>query len=88
MIIEAYEIDNAVDPKYWEAHHKHEDGSNRSYFVGEYKTLDELLDDARGTGYVVHVYTHEWYECVHQRLQEGINDLRWEMEDVSRRAGL
>lgn len=84
MIIEAYEIDNAVDPKYWEAHRRYEDGSNRSYFIGEYQTLEQLLDEARDTGYVVHVFTHEWYECVQQRLQEGINDLRQEIQNVLR----
>lgn len=82
MIIQAYEIDNAIDPKYWEVHKKYESGGEHSYFIGEYKTLDEVLDQARDSGYVVHVYTHEWYECIQQRLQEGINDLRREIEDV------
>lgn len=84
MIIEAYEIDNAIDPKYWEAHRIYEDGSNRSYLIGEYKTFEQVLDEARDAGYVVHVYTYEWYEREQQMLQKGINDLRQEMENVLR----
>lgn len=81
MIIEVFETRDGIGKPYWQMFTKSTEDSDPNY-LGNADSFDEILDKARDTGYILHAYTYEWWECKQQQLQELMDDLRREKKDV------